>query len=350
MASPTIVIIGAGVFGLSCAVNLQAKLAEEDALVRHELVVVACEWPSPTIPGLSSPSVNYASMWAGAHVRPIPATTPQLQREAKWLKHTVAEFERQMEAEPFCGITRTGGIEYMEEPSAGYSNQDSSTFEQESGLRGYGQIAGCELPEGVALGFRYETFCINPSVYCEHLLRKFLLRGGKAKTRHLSSEWDPYSALDQVVLVINASGFGFGDPQCFPTRGQTVLTDLSVAYTITRQHRDGTKSFLVPRSFCGGTVVGGTTEVRDWRDAPDAATRDRLLASGLAMAGSHGQVKVVGDIVGRRPTRTDGLRLDVEERSRTERVIHAYGAGGRGYEMSWGVANEVTQLAIPLLR
>ena len=28
-------------------------------------------------------------MWAGAHVRPIPASTPQLKREAQWLKETV---------------------------------------------------------------------------------------------------------------------------------------------------------------------------------------------------------------------------------------------------------------------
>ncbi|RDA95465.1 hypothetical protein CP533_5401 [Ophiocordyceps camponoti-saundersi (nom. inval.)] len=356
MASPTVVIIGAGVIGLSCAVHLQTRLAEEDSLRNHKLVMIAREWPSLPVPGASTASVNYASMWAGAHVRPVPATTPQLQREARWLKHTTTEFERKIKAEPYCGITQTGGIEYIESPSPAYMEQDAHGFEEDSGLRGYRQMDDSELPRGVALGFRYETFCINPPLYCEHLLRQFLLGGGRAVRKDLGSEWQPFAEQQHVVLVINASGVGFGDVRSFPTRGQTVLTNLAITDTVTRQHKDGSKSFLVPRSFCGGTVVGGTTEARDWRDGVDATTRDGLLASGLAIGcldGGEGcgkaVVEVVADIVGRRPTREGGMRIEVEERNDSERVIHAYGAGGRGFEMSWGVAQEVTQLAIPLL-
>ncbi|RDA88103.1 hypothetical protein CP532_6850 [Ophiocordyceps camponoti-leonardi (nom. inval.)] len=342
MASPTVVVIGAGVIGLSCAVHLQTKLAEEDCLRNHKLVLIAREWPSLPVPGASTASVNYASMWAGAHVRPIPATTAQLQREARWLKRTTTEFKRKTEEdEPLCGITRTGGIEYIEEPSSAYLSQDADGFEEQSGLDGYRRIDASELPQGVTLGFRYETFCLDPPLYCDHLLRRFLLGGGKAVRKDLGSEWQPFVAEEddqqqqqqQVVLVINASGIGFGDVRCFPTRADTV----------TRQHKDGSKSFLVPRSFCGGTVVGGTTEARDWRDGADVTTRERLLASAVAIFGASG---------GRRPTREGGMRVEVEEREdggSIERVIHAYGAGGRGFEMSWGVAEEVSRLAMPLL-
>lgn len=152
--------------------------------------------------------------------------------------------------------------------------------------------------------------------------------------------------------------------------GQTVVTNLTdVQKTVTKQNKDGTWSFLIPRFFNGGTIVGGTKEPGDWRSTPCLPTRHKLLQGGLQIEPlSHGDgkiapqkamtdVKVISDVVGRRPTRVGGMRLEVEERPVAQGlngniqrcVIHAYGAGGRGYEISWGVANEVVALAVPLL-
>lgn len=147
-----------------------------------------------------------------------------------------------------------------------------------------------------------------------------------------------------------------------------MVTNLSaITKTVTKQNKDGSWSFLIPRFFNGGTIVGGTKEPGGWRTEPAVETRNRLLAAGLMIepyahdaprsnAASLENVKVVSDIVGRRPTREGGMRLEVEERAvvqhnraTTGRVIHAYGAGGRGYEISWGVANEVAGLAGSLL-
>ncbi|KAK2594294.1 hypothetical protein QQS21_008000 [Conoideocrella luteorostrata] len=371
----TIVIIGAGVIGLSTAIKLQENLKQYHGPSKPstpQILLVAKEWPA-AIPGAPlQHSPDYASMWAGAHVRPIPATTPQLQREAAWLKHTVAEFDRQASAEPSSGITRTTGVEYLEAPDQGYSQQDASSFEQETGLSGYRKLQASELPAGVALGYEYDTFCINTPVYCEALLRRFLLGGGKTLKMDLKSEWEAFSLAENVAFVINASGTGIGgDSKCFPTRGQTVVTDLDVTKTVTRQHRDGTWSFLIPRFLKGGTIVGGTKEPGDWRSTPCPATRDKLLANGLRLeplarrdgGGTAGQTKAVGDVtviadvVGRRPTRHGGMRLETEDKIIPQRpggqarcsVIHAYGAGGRGYEISWGVANDIVALAQPLL-
>lgn len=184
-----------------------------------QILLVAREWPG-SIPGAPHQhSVDYASMWAGAHVRPIPATTSQLQEEAKWLKRTVAEFDRLAAEEPASGVTRTLGVEYLEAPDQAYQQQEAASFKKETGLPGFKKYAKPELPEGVALGYEYETFCINSPVYCETLLRKFVLRGGKTMQKDLRSEWEAFSLADNVAFVINASGTGFGDPTCFPTRG-----------------------------------------------------------------------------------------------------------------------------------
>ncbi|KAH7309695.1 FAD dependent oxidoreductase [Stachybotrys elegans] len=368
---PAVVVVGAGIIGLTCALRLEDSIKNLSPQAKPLVLLVAKEWPT-SIPGVPlGHSVDYASMWAGAHVRPIPATTPQLKREAKWLKQTVAELGRQVDAQPWLGITRTPGIEFLEAPDEGYRLQNHESFSQESGLPGFRILTPSELPKDVVLGFEYETYCINAPVYCRSLLRKFVLQGGKTVNRTLASEWEIFSLPFDVKFVINASGNGFGkDPKCFPIRGQTVVTDLEPAMkTVTRQLKDGSWSFIIPRFFHGGTIVGGTKELGDWRHEPDMATRNRLLKNGQTLV-SHatgqstlnGQADrrtlgVIADVVGRRPAREGGMRIELETRTVTSRpgeereahTIHAYGAGGRGYEIGWGVADEVMELAAPFL-
>ncbi|KAI5459665.1 FAD dependent oxidoreductase [Mariannaea sp. PMI_226] len=360
---PTIVVVGAGIIGLTCALKIQALLAHRGAARSTDVLIVAKEWPT-SIPGAPiQHSADYASMWAGAHVRPIPASSPQLRREAKWLKQTVAELDRHLQSEPSAGISRLPGVEYLGTPPPEYERQDAQSFAEETGLRGYRRYRDDELPEGIRLGYEYETYCINAPLYSGNLLRKFILQGGKTRQHDLKSEWEPYCWGSHVALVINASGMGFGDPKSFPIRGQTVLTNLSsAAKTITTQNADGTWSFIIPRGFNGGTVVGGTKEPNDWRVEPSLETRQRLLNSAKRIiseacsqsdAGSNVEdVQVIKDVVGRRPAREGGMRVETEVKEVTggkKSVVHAYGAGGRGYEISWGVAIEVQRLVGELL-
>jgi hypothetical protein len=46
------------------------------------------------------------------------------------------------------------------------------------------------------------------------------------------------------------------------------------------------------------------------------------------------------------------MRVETESKDTTwgvKHVVHAYGAGGRGYELSWGVASEVAELTKEVL-
>ena len=211
-SKPTIVVVGAGIIGLTIALKLQSSH-------HHQVLLVSHEWPT-SIPGAPTRhSADYASMWAGAHVRPIPATTPQLRREAAWLRTTVAEFERQAREAPWMGVTKCPGVEYLEAPGPDYTQQTAESFARETGLSGYRLHGKHELPEGVQLGFEYDTFCVNSPVYCASLLRLFVAGGGKTLQRQLRSEWEGHCLAPDVRLVINASGTGFGDIKSFPTRG-----------------------------------------------------------------------------------------------------------------------------------
>lgn len=113
---------------------------------------------------------------------------------------------------------------------------------------------------------------------------------------------------------------------------------------------------MIPRGFYGGTIVGGTKEPGEWDANVSQRTRATLAKSmpelaELSTDGKHAgglSYEIIQDIVGRRPTRDGGVRLEVErrpkyfdEKGKTLTIVHAYGAGGRGYEISWGVAEEV---------
>ncbi|CAI6333537.1 unnamed protein product [Periconia digitata] len=362
MSEPTtIVVIGAGIIGLTTSLRLLSTLNRD----KFRILVVSREWPT-SIPGAPiKHSVNYASMWAGAHVRPIPASTPQLAREARWLKYTAQVFEEQLRNTPSIGVTRCKGIELLEAPPAEYEQQTAESFYSESGLKSYRKFDSMELSGDVQLGYEYDTYCINAPVYCANLLRSFIVQGGQCIQRDLTSEREASSIAQNVGLVINASGMGFGDEKCYPIRGQTVLTDFSGATkTVTKQSKDGSWSFIIPRFFDGGTVIGGTKEPRNYAIEPLLSTRESLLSEGSKIAGiatdlsgSSGNPKVIADIVGRRPMREGGMRVEIEQCNNTARdaqnigtpIVHAYGAGGRGFELSWGIAAEVADLVETVL-
>lgn len=208
-----------GIIGLTCALSIQSKLAEQYLDHRYLVVIVSRDFPTSTPGAPTSHAVDYASVWAGAHVRPIPASTPQLAREAAWLKETVQHLRDQAEREPWIGITPVTGVEYLETPDETYQTWIDGSFKGETGLTESRQLPTSALPPGVVLGFEYQTFCLNAPVYCTGLLRKFLLQGGRTLKRNLASEWEGFSVAPDVATVINASGVGFGDPKCFPTRG-----------------------------------------------------------------------------------------------------------------------------------
>jgi D-amino-acid oxidase len=132
------------------------------------------------------------------------------------------------------------------------------------------------------------------------------------------------------------------------TTGQTCLVTNPCDATVTRQNADGTWTFCVPRNFEGGTVIGGTKEVDNWDPEPSREVREQLLSN---FAATYPKIlygvrdfTVVRDIVGRRPTRHGGPRVEAEGVKVGKLVVHAYGLGGRGYELSWGVAEEVLRL------
>lgn len=143
---------------------------------------------------------------------------------------TYHHMEATVKAHPESGITFMPGIDYFESPPAVYQNL-TETKASELGMEGFAWIPQSELPDKVKLGYRYKTWCVNPMMYCAFLLRQFTFNGGKVKKMDLQNPQEvfSFSQNENVKLVINCSGAGFGDRAYFPTRGKYSASCLRLA-------------------------------------------------------------------------------------------------------------------------
>ncbi|KAJ5371008.1 uncharacterized protein N7496_007100 [Penicillium cataractarum] len=362
----TIVVIGAGVIGLSTALSIQEHLSSTQSVL-----LVARDFPSDT-------SINYASPWAGAHYRPVPGSSPQALREANQALRTFNYIKKVATEEPAAGIKLVQGIEHLEAPPPEYL--DSQSVSNVYHFEDFRSLEAEEVPAGVKWGVEYGTYVINSPVYCAHMLRKFIVKGGRTQKYTFVNINEAFALADNVKTVVNCSGTGFGDPKSFIIRGklitdrgswilvplcpysqtlesianvdpgQTCLVRNPVSATITRQNEDGTWSFCIPRPLDGGTVIGGTKQPHDWDPNPSPEIRTQLLTNASKWfpftPESGGQFDVIRDIVGRRPAREGGMRIEVEQVGDGKNIVHAYGAGGRGFELSRGVAEDATALML----
>ena len=204
----------AGVIGLSVALRLI-----QDGV---DVTIIARDFPAPfeTVP---AEQINYTSPWAGAHCRFVPATSEKEEHDHTMALHTFCHMEKLVEAgkQGEAGIRFMRGLEYVESPSQEYLDLTEEKA-AELGYKSFRRLGKTELPANVEWGAEYQTFCLNPMMYCCFLLRKFTRLGGKIEknvVRHPLEVFDMVK-FRGIAAVINCSGFGFDDPAVIPNRGE----------------------------------------------------------------------------------------------------------------------------------
>lgn len=381
------VVVGAGVLGLTTATCLQQRLPRS-----AKITIIANEFPyqSPmTATSTTRATAAYASMWAGAHYRPIPYLSPkdpayhhldsaqqafqsQLNYEHRLGIQTSQIMKELAKSRPESGVQIVPAAEFLENPPP--ENLALKTGDVYAGVGdGFRVFSEAEVDTlnsdkgsgDIRWACEYETYVVNVHVYCQHLLQQFLERGGTTVQQNLSSLTEIPGALsdalstsqtDNTMLIVNCSGIGFQDrpdPDMKVIRGQTALVRQNFDRTLTRQCAGGTWSFLIPRPLGGGTIVGGTKQIGDLDTEARPEERKALLENASRyfpeFVSRPEDFDVVCDNVGRRPWRQGGLRIQTERLdslsgSDGATVVHVYGAGGRGYELSWGAAEEALRL------
>ena len=166
----------------------------------------------------------------------------------------------------------------------------------------------------------------------------------------------------QVDLVLNCTGLGSAklggvtDSKVVPARGQIVV--VRNEYTGGRGRMlsfsgtddgDDEACYIMTRAAGGGTVLGGCYQKGSWESQPDPNLAVRIMKRAVAacpeLTGGKGieALDVVRHGVGLRPVREGGTRVEMEKIGGVW-VVHNYGAGGAGYQSSYGCARAAVRL------
>jgi D-amino-acid oxidase len=302
-----VLVVGAGVIGLSCAVRLL-----EDG---HRVDVLARDLP------LETTSVVAAALWY-----PYRAYPPE--RVTAWSARGYRELAT-LAGVSGAGVTMREGTELHRSRTADPWWVDAvPTLTRVSAM----------APPYVD-GWSFVAPVVEMPVYLRWLATRVEALGGTITRMALTA------LPERAEVVVNASGLGSrlmaGDLAVRPVRGQVVYVD---QVGVDRWWLDGSADagpvYVVPRSK--DIVVGGTDDEDAWDRSPDPDVAKRILERATELVPELARARVVGHKVGLRPARPQ-VRLEAEQRGDT-RVVHCYGHGGAGVTLSWGCADDVAEL------
>lgn len=300
-----VIVVGAGVVGLSCAVRLLEA--------GHRVDVVARDLP------LETTSAVAAALW-------YPYRALPQDRVTAWSRASYDEFAT-LATDPRTGVRMLTGTEVLHghQPDPWWRSAVPSLDRETS------------LPPGYADGWTFVAPVIDMPVHLQWLVARVDELGGTLTRMNLSS------LPDDGTLVVNATGLGarhFGaDPSVHPVRGQVVvLEQVGLDRWTLDGGADGTGlTYVVPRS--SEIVVGGTDVEGEWSRTPVPEVAEQVLHRATALVPALEGARVLRHKVGLRPARPE-VRLE-----RVGEVVHCYGHGGAGVTLSWGCADEVVELA-----
>ncbi len=315
-ASPDVLVIGAGVSGLSTAITLLDAGLDVD--------VYAADPPHRTT------SAAAGALW-GPHL--VGAD----ERVGPWADRTLRRF-RELAEDQDAGISEMTGLV----ASPGEPEPEPPAF-----TAGAGPATRCEpaeLPAGFAAGWRYSAPVVDMTAYLDYLLCSLTRKGGRLQLGRALRDLSEAEYRWAAPVIVNCAGIGarelVPDPGLAPVRGQVVVAaNPGLSEFFVGEREDPAEvTYIFPH---GPLVVLGGTQQRDASSLrPDPATADRIIRLCVAAEPRLAGAAVLGHRVGLRPVR-DNVMLEVQTLSDRRHLIHNYGHGGAGVTLSWGCAESV---------
>ncbi|MFI8997630.1 FAD-dependent oxidoreductase [Streptomyces sp. NPDC053542] len=201
-----------------------------------------------------------------------------------------------------------------------------------------------ELPAGIPEGLRARTPLVAMDAHLQYLERRLAAAGGTVERR-------PAGSLDALAreagAVVNCSGLGarelVPDPDVRPVQGQLVIVEnpgIEEWFVDADGHAD-TTTYVLPQPY--GVVLGGTAVEGAWSTEPDPAVAEAIVARCARLHPALAEARILAHRVGLRPARP-AVRLEAERLPGGGLVVHNYGHGGAGVTVAWGCADEVLRL------
>ena len=315
MGRPEILVVGAGVSGLTTAIYLT------EAGYTVELIA-------------DLPPESTTSAAAGASWGPYEVSDPRVMP----LTDTTRTALERIASDHSAGVRLMYGLEVSEDEG---DPPEWATKVPDFAPCSEAELAG--LPSHYRSGWHYRIPVIDMPVYLRYLLRRLRQGGVSPVFGRLVRSWAELRGAAGVV--VNCTGLGardlVPDATLYPTRGQLVVVSnpgLDEFFQDNTHSEDLT--YILPH---GDTVVlGGCATDRSVSPAEAEITAQRIIKRCAEIEPKLLGARVIEPRVGLRPNR-DRLRIEEVEIDGM-RVIHNYGHGASGVSMSWGCAEAVCRL------
>lgn len=340
-----IAIVGGGVVGLTCAIELSRE---------YSVTVIAEKI------GTESDSIKATAVW---HVYLVRETAKVLSFATRTLErlYQIAEQDRR------SGIELVRGVELfrttpMHVPSWSHIPRVFRMLDAEevqkyntSNLPLMIVADAARLQQyPVMWGYEIEAPAVSMHQYLAWLEGRILTEGVPVVRRRLDSLDDIDSDYDAIV---NCSGIGarelVQDKGFLPFKGQYFVLrgddQAPRTYIGDDDHPLG-MAYVIPRA--GEVLVGGSAEEGREDDLLTLDFDDVKRRAGLYSPWLRGQTSgnlARGAVVGVRPFRREGMRLELDTTRTFRPTIHNYGHGGSGFSLSWGCAEEVESILSTIL-
>jgi D-amino-acid oxidase len=313
-----VVVVGAGVSGLSCA-RLLLRAGHDVALVSGDPLEQTTSWLA-------------AAVW-------FPTAAGPPEAVARWGAITYDALAEAAIAGVPGVFMRESLVLYRDDP------QPPPPLPEWAGAVGDVRPARPdELPPGYPRGLRFAVPLVEMPTYLPYLHDQVMRAGGTQVNRRIAG-------LDEVLdlspdVIVNAAGLAagalVGDQTVFPVRGQIVrVANPGLDLSVRDEKHPGGRAYVHPRSK--DCILGGTLEARNWDTEPDPAETAAILERCTDIVPALAGVRVLGSVAGLRPGRPE-VRVELDRELLPVPVIHDYGHGGSGITIGWGCAQDVAGL------
>lgn len=320
-----VVVVGAGISGLSCA-----RLLLRDG---HDVTLVSGDPLQRTTSHLA------AAVWFPTAAGPPDAV-------ARWGAATYDVLAAEAAA-GVPGVVMRESMQLLREPAP----TGSGPAALPPWAAAVGDVRPArpdELPPGYPRGLRYAVPLVEMPTYLPHLHAEVRGAGARQVLRRVSG-------LDGVLdlrpdVVVNAAGLAagalVGDASTYPVRGQIVrVVNPGLDLSVRDEEHPGGRAYVHPRT--ADCILGGTLDVGSWDTTPDPAETAAIVARCTDIAPALAGARVLESVAGLRPGRPE-VRVEVDRSLLPVPVVHDYGHGGSGITIGWGCAQEVAALVAGL--
>ncbi|CAG8972662.1 hypothetical protein HYALB_00009302 [Hymenoscyphus albidus] len=350
---PNIVVVGAGVTGLTTTLLLSKKPG-------YHVTVIAKHMPGDY-------DIEYTSPWAGANWLPMADAAG-----SKWEKTTWPELARLAKDVPEAGIHFQNTVIYNREKDSNTATglwlKTLTSTEPwfKNVVSDFRIVPAKDIPTFADSATAFTSLCINTAIYLPYLVSQCLANGAtftRKTISHISEAASLHHSGQKADVIVNCTGLlasklgGVMDAEVIPVRGQIVVVrnDPGVMLTISgTDDGEDELTYIMKRAAGGGTILGGTYQKGKSDSNPDPNTALQIMrrAVELCPALTNGKgidaLDVVRHGVGLRPYRNGGVRLE-KEMIEGCWVVHNYGHGGYGYQSSYGYSDDATALVDEVL-